>query len=60
MIDSNSVLESGLMDGNIQFFGEFDQCLDLTIDHLPNGQIQYCTIQFPASIIMTKNEVFEF
>lgn len=58
MIDSNSVLESGIMNGNVQFFGEFDQCLDLNIDQLPNGQIQYCSIQFPTSIILTKNEVF--
>ncbi|KAH9426383.1 hypothetical protein DERP_010951 [Dermatophagoides pteronyssinus] len=56
MIDSNSVLESGIMNGNVQFFGEFDQCLDLNIDHLPNGQMQYCSIQFPTSIILTKNE----
>lgn len=46
------------MNGNVQFFGEFDQCLDLNIDQLPNGQIQYCSIQFPTSIILTKNEVF--
>ena len=28
VLDANSVPESGLTDGNIQFLGSFEQCLD--------------------------------
>ncbi|UXI22512.1 hypothetical protein NH340_JMT08455 [Sarcoptes scabiei] len=63
MIDANSMLESGLIDGNLQFFGSFDECIDLKMDRFgvpqENNVIQYCTIRFPLSILMQKNQTFD-
>lgn len=59
MIDANSVIESGRVIGNIQFFGQFDECINLSIEtgSLENNFIQYCTIHFPITIILDKNQV---
>lgn len=59
VIDANSVIESGRVIGNIQFFGQFDECIDLIIEtgSLENNYIQYCTIHFPITVILDKNQV---
>lgn len=50
VLDSNAVLESGLASGNIQFLGQFDECLSLQI---PNSvsNAQYCSVRFPLSLL---------
>lgn len=62
VFDANSVPESGLADGNIQFLGQFDQCLDQRVpSNVYNGSsvnsaVQYCTVNFPISMILDDNE----
>jgi len=56
VIDANSVLESGLTKGNIQFFGSFDDCLELEIPSGTSRAAQYCTLIFPISLLQA-NEV---
>jgi len=62
VIDSNSVLEPGVQWGNLQFFGSFDECLDIHIPEsvsltLSSRSMQYCTVLFPITNILGPDEV---
>lgn len=68
MIDANSLLEPGTGDGNIQFLGSYDECIQIRVPQSVRSQlpslnnplydsIQYCTLAFNMSIILNQQEV---
>lgn len=62
MIDSNSIIESGVNNGNLLFLGSFDECLSVHItgNDVPDNMsrlVQYCTVQFPIQLVLSPNQV---
>ncbi|KAI2797470.1 hypothetical protein BLOT_013027 [Blomia tropicalis] len=71
MIDANSLLEPGTGDGNIQFLGSYDECIQIRVPQSVRSQlpslnnplydsIQYCTLAFNMSIILNQQEIEKY
>lgn len=76
VVDSNSLIEPGLITGNLQFLGAFDECVHLQIPgdaKIVNARanvsadtfkvshaVQYCTVTFPVSLVLSRNQMNHF